>query len=155
MKEKNKLKIAVATHKKFQMPTQAGYFPLHVGKSRHTQKLSEYVGDDTGDNISDKNPFFCELTGLYWLWKNTDSEYVGMVHYRRYFRSLKKCHGRNRMNYILQEPEVIRLLQKHDIILPFLDRNSLICRTRSDFSRCPRCRVRHVQLCTLMLLVLP
>ena len=118
MKEKNKLKIAVATHKKFQMPTQAGYFPLHVGKSRHTQKLSEYVGDDTGDNISDKNPFFCELTGLYWLWKNTDSEYVGMVHYRRYFRSLKKCHGRNRMNYILQEPEVIRLLQKHDIILP-------------------------------------
>ena len=77
-----------------------------------------YVGDDTGDNISDKNPFFCELTGLYWLWKNTDSEYVGMVHYRRYFRSLKKCHGRNRMNYILQEPEVIRLLQKHDIILP-------------------------------------
>ena len=80
MKEKNKLKIAVATHKKFQMPTQAGYFPLHVGKSRHTQKLSEYVGDDTGDNISDKNPFFCELTGLYWLWKNTDSEYVGMVH---------------------------------------------------------------------------
>ena len=91
MKEKNKLKIAVATHKKFQMPTQAGYSPLHVGKSRHTQKLSEYVGDDTGDNISDKNPFFCELTGLYWLWKNTDSEYVGMVHYRRYFRSLKKC----------------------------------------------------------------
>ena len=33
MKEKNKLKIAVATHKKFQMPTQAGYFPLHVGKA--------------------------------------------------------------------------------------------------------------------------
>ena len=55
MKEKNKLKIAVATHKKFQMPTQAGYFPLHVGKSRHTQKLSEYVGDDTGDNISEEN----------------------------------------------------------------------------------------------------
>ena len=118
MKEKNKLKIAVATHKRFQMPKQTGYFPLHVGKSRHTQKLAEYIGDDTGDNISDKNPFFCELTGLYWLWKNTDSEYVGMVHYRRYFRSLKMHHGKNRMNYILQEPEVLRLLQKYDIILP-------------------------------------
>lgn len=118
MKEKNKLKIAVATHKKFQMPTQAGYFPLHVGKSCHEQKLEEYVGDDTGDNISDKNPFFCELTGLYWLWKNTDSEYVGMVHYRRYFKTLKKCHGKNQMNYILRESEAIRFLQKYDMILP-------------------------------------
>ena len=90
MKEKNKLKIAVATHKKFQMPTQAGYFPLHVGKSRHTQKLSEYVGDDTGDNISDKNPFFCELTGLYWAWKNLDSDYLGLAHYRRYFTNTNK-----------------------------------------------------------------
>ena len=58
MKEINKLKIAVATHKRFQMPKKTGYFPLHVGKSRHAQKLAEYIGDDTGDNISDKNPFF-------------------------------------------------------------------------------------------------
>lgn len=42
--------------------------------------------DNTGDNISEKNPNRCEMTAHYWVWKNrmeTDDEYVGICHYRR------------------------------------------------------------------------
>ena len=42
--------------------------------------------DNTGDNISVKNPNHCEMTAHYWVWKNrlnSDDEYVGICHYRR------------------------------------------------------------------------
>lgn len=42
-------------------------------------------GDDTGENISVKNRYYCELTGIYWVWKNTRQEVIGACHYRRFF----------------------------------------------------------------------
>lgn len=51
------------------------------------QKLTEYnyLLDDTGDNISHLNPVVGDLTGLYWIWKNTNDEYVGTNQYRRFW----------------------------------------------------------------------
>ncbi len=119
MSENKKLKIAVATHKRFQMPPYECYFPLHVGKRRARIKgMTEYTGDDTGINISGRNPYFCELTGLYWMWKNLDADYLGMVHYRRYFRTPHKKFGKNRMDFVLREEEALELLEQNDLILP-------------------------------------
>ena len=42
-------------------------------------------GDDTGVSMSEKNAFFSELTGIYWVWKNTRQDITGSCHYRRYF----------------------------------------------------------------------
>lgn len=59
--------------------------PLHVGKANSFDEIC-CPGDNTGDNISLKNPFYCELTAHYWVWKNTEiSDYVGFMHYRRHF----------------------------------------------------------------------
>ena len=75
--------IVVATHKPYRMPSDPCYLPLHVGRAG--KEDIGFSGDDTGENISQKNPFYCELTGLYWLWRNVDSDYKGLVHYRRHF----------------------------------------------------------------------
>lgn len=61
-----------------------GYFPIHCGK-RLSLCVLPIPGDDTGDNISEKNGSYCELTALYWAWKNLDAQYYGLCHYRRYF----------------------------------------------------------------------
>ena len=77
------IKILVAAHKLYWMPNDSVYMPIHVG--REGKADLGYVGDNTGDNISAKNPNYCELTALYWAWKNLEADYVGLVHYRRYF----------------------------------------------------------------------
>ena len=77
------IKIIVATHKKYQMPDDEMYLPVQVG-SELNDNLG-YQKDNDGENISKKNPYYCELTGLYWAWKNLDADYIGLCHYRRIF----------------------------------------------------------------------
>lgn len=113
-----KTKIIIATHKKYDMPNDEMYLPLHVG--REGKEDLGYVGDNTGDNISDKNANFCELTGLYWAWKNLECDYLGLAHYRRHF-TLKNTLNQTdseRMNSVLKKEEIEPLLKKYPIIVP-------------------------------------
>ena len=78
-------RIIVCCHKDDIRVDQEPYLPIQVGKALSDQDLG-IVGDDTGDNISAKNRSYCELTGLYWAWKNLkDVDVIGLCHYRRYF----------------------------------------------------------------------
>ena len=78
-------KIIVCCHKEDIRVDQEPYLPIQVGKVLSDLDLG-IVGDDTGDNISAKNRSYCELTGLYWAWKNlNDVDVIGLCHYRRYF----------------------------------------------------------------------
>jgi hypothetical protein len=77
------IKIIVASHKKYRMPNDKIYLPLHVGAEGKND--FGFEKDNSGENISSKNPFFCELTGLYWAWKNLNDDYIGLAHYRRHF----------------------------------------------------------------------
>ena len=77
------IKVIVAAHKKCWMPQDELYLPLHVGHAIAQESLG-FQGDDTGDNISAKNASYCELTGIYWAWKNLKADYIGLVHYRRF-----------------------------------------------------------------------
>ena len=81
---KNKIEIFVLTHKKFELPLDNLYKPLLNGSITYEDDFG-YLRDDSGDNISDLNKYYAELTGVYWAWKNSDADIIGFCHYRRYF----------------------------------------------------------------------
>ncbi|MFT8636965.1 MAG: DUF4422 domain-containing protein [Pseudoclavibacter sp.] len=117
--------MAVISHKPYRMPEDPMYLPLHVGATLHPDVLPDWAQDNTGDNISDRNAKYSELTGLYWLWKNDDSDFQGIVHYRRHFgsashsvRSLKEVSSRDRFQRIVGESELADILYRCDIVLP-------------------------------------
>ena len=112
-------KIIVATHKQFMMPADAElYLPIHVG-SEGKEDLG-YQCDNEGDNISKLNPYYCELTGLYWAWKNLECDYLGLVHYRRYFTTGRQSYSEDidMNNIILSKSEIEKLLLDYDILVP-------------------------------------
>ncbi len=100
-------RIYVMTHKEMDKISNDIYIPLHVGK-KGKEDLG-YAGDDSGDNISEKNPFYCELTGMYWLWKNVNCDIIGVCHYRRFFCRDEK---------LLDKDSIELRLQKYPIIVP-------------------------------------
>jgi len=110
------VKVVIATHKPYSFPNSSYYIPVHVGKVLSKNDFG-YLGDDTNQNISYKNPYYSELTALYWAWKNdffSDVKYGGLVHYRRYFKGNLSFNDIS----ILSSEETQTLLQKYDIILP-------------------------------------
>ena len=91
------------------MPEDSMYLPLHVGaegkKDVNGNNLDlGYKKDNSGDNISILNPSFCELTGLYWAWKNLNDDYIGLVHYRRHFSIKNKTGFDNILTYLELKP---------------------------------------------------
>lgn len=103
-----KIKIFVATHCQ-QLDTQGAYTPIHVGHALHTSNAQFHgmLTDNTGDNISDRNRSYCELTAAYWVWKNhAPTEYVGLAHYRRYFET------------VLTPDNIDTIMSDCDVLLP-------------------------------------
>lgn len=113
------IKIIVATHKQATMPKDANlYLPLHVG--REGKDDLGYLGDHTGDHISHLNPYYCELTGLYWAWKNLNCDYLGIAHYRRYL-TIKKTPYHSGIvidDVVLGQEQLEEILDEADVIVP-------------------------------------
>lgn len=117
-----KIKIVVATHKKYDMPKDQMYLPLHVGAAGKknpdgTPLDFGYTRDDTGDNISIRNCNFGTQTGLYWVWKNLDADYKGLVHYRRYFVG-EKANKKDMIGSAITFNEIRPMLGKYEVFVP-------------------------------------
>jgi hypothetical protein len=106
--------VLVVMHKSYRAPADPVYLPIHAGCQG--KKRICPCGDNKGENISTKNKSYCELTALYWAWKNIDFDALGLVHYRRYFvkRRFPYFHSAKP----LSEEDFNRLLEKADVILP-------------------------------------
>lgn len=79
------IKILIATHKPLAVIENEIFTPIQVGSAINEFSIKEsYLKDDEGDNISNKNNTFNELTALYYAWKNLNVDVIGLAHYRRY-----------------------------------------------------------------------
>ena len=119
-----KIIIYVLTHKKFDYSPNKLYQPLLNGSALLDEDFG-YIRDDTGDNISELNTLYSELTCQYWAWKNSDADIIGFCHYRRWFVKNFKFDK-------LTEEDIIESLKTHDIILPH---NLRFTKSLNDFQK--------------------
>ncbi len=108
-------KIFVVTHLQPKLKLPDGYSYIKVGGGDFVTEFD----DKLGVNISSKNPFYCELTALYWIWKNyeCDPEHtIGLAHYRRVL-----CEH-SLLDFLRKKPlalsKINKLLQQYDLVLP-------------------------------------
>ena len=81
-----RIAIFVSTHKPVHRFESSIMQLVQVGAAQAKVRFADTLHDDEGENISERNPAYCELTTQYWAWKqNLDVDYVGFCHYRRYF----------------------------------------------------------------------
>ena len=124
------IRIFVCTHK------DSAYFdsdilqPIQVGSAIAPYRLGSVYHDDRGENISELNPMYCELTAQYWAWRNIDAEYYGFCHYRRYFdfspdRHVENVYGEviddyidavTQAKYCLDDDSIEKVVRQYDVI---------------------------------------
>ena len=120
--------IFICAHKEVELPRHPYFLPVQAGAALHDH-IAGYQPDDEGENISEKNPHFCELTCHYWAWKNLKhTDIVGLNHYRRYFdfsRKWPQFSADKRfvpvgefLRHDYQFPDLDEILDRYDIILP-------------------------------------
>jgi len=106
--------------------------PIRCGAIYDRRPNVTTLGDDTGDNISERRMTFNELTVQYWAWKNVDVDYYGLFHYRRFFNFQKvrfpeDSFGSVIDNYInddtartygIQDKTISKMVEQYDLIVP-------------------------------------
>jgi lipopolysaccharide biosynthesis glycosyltransferase len=80
-----KISVYVSYHDVCDLVKTKYFKPIQVGSDIKGVIYPNQLNDSIGDNISNKNASFCELTAQYWAWKNDlNSDYIGFYHYRRH-----------------------------------------------------------------------
>lgn len=127
-----KAAILISCHKESDFLQSDIFQPIQVGCALTNVRIPNTLRDDTGDNISDLNKMYCELTAQYWAWKNLESEYYGFFHYRRYL-SFKRTDAKYDAwgniceeyidtemitRYGLDDETILGEIENYDVILP-------------------------------------
>lgn len=130
-KQDSGIKILISCHKPTEYISNNILTPIQLNCANKNSHFKDMLHDDEGDNISELNPMYCELTAQYWAWKNLDEDYYGFCHYRRYFNFSKTVYdedeygniresypGKNAIKkYGLDEKTIENLVKKYDVII--------------------------------------
>ena len=119
------VEIYVASHRQVNIELPSCYKLVQVNAKKRGELWKGFIHDDSGENISEKNESYCELTAVYWGWKNSSAEIKGLNHYRRYFSAnenpiltgSKAISTQMIKDLCLQEDRMIADLSEYDIIL--------------------------------------
>ncbi|MBD5540895.1 MAG: DUF4422 domain-containing protein [Lachnospiraceae bacterium] len=125
------IKIFISYHKESEVLKSEIMTPIHVGAKNSSVHL-DMIRDDEGDNISEKNDRYCELTAQYWAWKNAEADYYGFMHYRRHFvfrevpwsldegalAEFDRIDLQYRMEIGLYDDSIRRCVEGYDILIP-------------------------------------
>ena len=113
------LTVFVVTHKEVFKPLDESYFLIQAGSLSGC--IEGILHDNTGDNISDRNAIYSELTAHYWIWKNVKCEYVALMHYRRFLTARKETFEYQGYN-VSSAADLLEELKDVDIVtsLPFV-----------------------------------
>ncbi|MCI8855576.1 MAG: DUF4422 domain-containing protein [Clostridiaceae bacterium] len=137
------IKLFVCCHQPERIPEHPLLLPVQVGAAISDTHFPGFLYDDAGDNISEKNRSYCELTAQYWAWKNIQADYYGFFHYRRYLypdiyakrpyriESAATLSMLERLNYSCFE----RLIPQYDLILPKPE--NMYCSVRRHYAAAP------------------
>ncbi|MCL1944716.1 MAG: DUF4422 domain-containing protein [Firmicutes bacterium] len=129
MNSKKDILILVCCHKKSVTVRNDILNDIAVGVANSKQSFECLLKDNTHDNISTLNNKFCEMTAIYWAFKNINADYYGLFHYRRYLdlnsvndsAVIKTVLGIDKnfdKRLGLQEANIVSLMKKYDVILP-------------------------------------
>ena len=120
------IRLFVCCHREAEVPKHPLLVPVQAGAALSKERFPGFLQDDTGENISAKNSFYCELTAQYWTWKNVSADYYGFFHYRRYLYPAPAA----KLPYRIERKPTLPLLdklgyggfaeliQKYDFIVP-------------------------------------
>lgn len=127
-----KISILISCHKPSKTIKNKYVKPIQVGTELSKNKIKGCLYDNEGENISNKNKRYCELTAQYWAWKNIDADYYGFFHYRRYLSLANKKYFKMPFNDVkinsinekeiekfgLNENNILNFVEKYDLIVP-------------------------------------
>lgn len=126
------VEILISCHKPSEAARTQILKTIRVGAQKNQINFETDYQDNSGENISDKNPEYCELTAQYWAWKNLDLDYYGFFHYRRYLAFANKDKPQDSWgniaedflskdvldHYGINDQTIRQSVSSYDIILP-------------------------------------
>lgn len=138
-----KIKLFVSCHRATVVPPSPLLAPIQVGAALEESRFTGFLYDDDGDNISDKNRSYCELTAQYWAWKHISADYYGFFHYRRYLypetNTKVPYHIEQRANEStlkrLRYDKFSDFICQYDLLLPI--RENMYVSVREHYAKAP------------------
>lgn len=122
------LEIFISCHKDYYIPEISFLKGIQVGTYFSDNIFRSMLQDNTGENISNLNRSYCELTGQYWVWKNRRRDVVGFFHYRRYLDFGSHSDRPYRIDTLPDKEKLLNcgyelnylynLAQEYDLIIP-------------------------------------